>query len=119
MACKGAKVSDYGGKSLNISRGGTIIEMDPADQKQTEVLKRWFSKDYESGEKKVTAITQSGGESSIRGDLLPLSTFSEMQATLYADGDFMSGDKQEAQYFKVVCDLLMIQTRRMLWYPAC
>lgn len=88
MACKGAKVSDYGGKSLNISRGGTIIEIDPVDQKQTDVLKKWFRKD--DTEKKVTAITQSG-ESSIRGDLLPLSTFSEMTSTLYADGEFMSG----------------------------
>lgn len=31
----------------------------------------------------------------------------------------MSGESREAQYFKVVCDLLVIQTRRLPWYPAC
>ena len=35
IACKGAKVSDYGGKSLNISKEGTVIEYDPPDQERT------------------------------------------------------------------------------------
>lgn len=42
LAIKGAKVSDYGGKSLNISNDCTI-EMDPEDQPRYHELYKWYN----------------------------------------------------------------------------
>ena len=68
IACKGAGVSDYGGKSLNISKSGTVIEYDPPEQAKTSVLQKWY-KSVKAGGTQVEAITQVGGaEASIRGD---------------------------------------------------
>lgn len=35
IAVKGAKVSDFGGKSLNISKDTCTMEFDPKDQEKT------------------------------------------------------------------------------------
>ena len=42
MAVKGAKVSDYGGKSLNISDSTCQIEFDPKDQLRFREISEWY-----------------------------------------------------------------------------
>ena len=54
VAIKGAKLSDYGGKSLNVSSENTI-ELSPTGQKKYDVIKSW----YEQG-KEIKQLTQIG-----------------------------------------------------------
>ena len=56
MAVKGAKVSDYGGKSLNISEDGCGIEYDPKMQERTHELIKWWD-DYKKGGAQMEQIT--------------------------------------------------------------
>ena len=62
MACKGAKVSDYGGRSLNISEGSCSFEFDPKDQQRFQEISKWYKK---CGATQVQSITQIGGERSV------------------------------------------------------
>lgn len=49
IAIKGAKVSDYGGKSLNISEDACAIEYDPKLEPRTHELADWWEKHKKSG----------------------------------------------------------------------
>ena len=42
LAVKGAKVSDYGGKSLNISND-CLIEINPEDQPRYHEVYKWYN----------------------------------------------------------------------------
>lgn len=44
VAVKGAKVSDYGGKSLNLGSGHSQLRLDPDDEPRCHELQRWYKK---------------------------------------------------------------------------
>jgi len=44
LACRGAKVSDYGGKSLNIDGASSSIELNPTAEQRYKELTAWYKK---------------------------------------------------------------------------
>lgn len=59
VAIKGAKVSDYGGKSLNVSESQCHVEFNPKGLKKTKELLQYYE---QNGTKsKFESITQLGG----------------------------------------------------------
>ena len=57
IAVKGARVSDYGGKSLNIG-DGCIIEFDPQNVERYQDIKNWY--ESQNGKIQTTALTSMG-----------------------------------------------------------
>ena len=89
MAVKGAKVSDYGGKSLNISSACTI-EYDPKEQEETAELTAWFAK-YKTSGQHMEALTVTGRDrenTQRSGNDLPLFTVADIHASLQSDEQF-------------------------------
>lgn len=117
LAIKGAKVSDYGGKSLNISNDCTI-EMDPEDQPRYHELYKWYNGGGKTQE--IQALTQIG-EGGINASSLPYVQFDEMYKHVMADGEFLNGNIEGPRYYK--CNGMItginIQNGRTLFYNAC
>ena len=60
IAVKGAKVSEYGGKSLNIDSGGLLL-IDPQEEERFHQLAHWYSKSTQNGQTlKTESLTQLG-----------------------------------------------------------
>jgi hypothetical protein len=49
VAIKGVKVSDYGGKSLNIDSGSATIVVDPLEEKRFRQIKAWYKNSTAGG----------------------------------------------------------------------
>jgi hypothetical protein len=43
IAIQGARVSTYGGRSLNIGNDHAKVEFDPTDLEKFHVLKKWYA----------------------------------------------------------------------------
>lgn len=124
MAIKGAKVSDYGGKSLNISEQACVIQFDPVDQPRSAELATWYAQNgKDSSQLKPLTVLNSVGPIepafNISVENLPYSSISQVKAILLNDSDFMAGQSRDLHHFKVSADLLQVQSQRVMWYPAC
>jgi hypothetical protein len=49
MAIKCVKVSDYGGKSLNIDSGSSTIIVDPIEENRFKHIKAWYKNSTAGG----------------------------------------------------------------------
>ena len=117
LAIKSAKVSDYGGKSLNISND-CLIEVNPDDQPRYHEIYKWYNGAGKTA--KVQQLTQVG-EGGLDPQSLPFVMFEEMYRNLMSDGEFLNGQQEKPKYYK--CNGMImgipIQNGRTLFYLAC
>lgn len=96
MAIKGAKVSDYGGKSLNISEQACVIQFNPIDQPRAAELAAWYEQNGKDNSQ-LKPLTVLGGAGPVEPafnvavENLPYSSISQVKAILLNDSDFMAG----------------------------
>ncbi len=57
LAVKGARVSDYGGKSLNAGDEHSQIFLDPAGDKRCEDLRKWYAAANPEQIKNASSVT--------------------------------------------------------------
>lgn len=121
MAVKGAKLSDYGGVSLNIDDNSSHIEINPMKIERANVLMKWYQKQAAAGNGAIaTESLTHRGEGGVNLNQLPFSFIKEMTETLMNDHDFLnSGDQNNTQYFKINGTLIRIAGTRQMWYTAC
>lgn len=115
LATKGAKISDYGGKSLNI---GDSLVINPVNDPRYKELSKWYRAQTAGGKEIKTQQLTQVGESSINIDSYPLLTFQEMENLVMSDHDFQAGNS-EPKVFKVRGYISRIMSDRPLFYASC
>jgi len=79
MAVKGVKVSDYGGKSLNIDSGSSTIVIDPIEENRFKHIKVWYKNSTAGGKQLETQHLTQVGESAVNPSMLPMVMCEEIQ----------------------------------------
>jgi len=71
LAIRGAKVSDYGGKSLNVDSGNNSIIIDPVGEARHKQLSAWYRKETAGGKQVTTEKLTNVGESGLNAAAIP------------------------------------------------
>jgi replication factor A1 len=114
LAVRSARVSDYGGKSLNSGDDHSQIYIDP-DHNRTLELQKWHAACGDQGLQSLTAA--GGGEGGSRDNHRMVK---EMMDTLYKDDQILSGQGQPA-YFKLsgYIQRVMYDEQRQSYFIGC
>lgn len=120
IAVKGAGVSEYGGKSLNLSNDSSLIQVDPEEEPRFHVLKKWYAQFLSGDQKNVEKLTRLG-ESAIDINSLPVVTIAQIKKTLNEDEQFQSGQSTQGKVFKTIanCSIVKGNNDRPLHYTCC
>jgi replication factor A1 len=116
LCIKGAKVSHYGGRSLN-SMNSSVLEFNNESFPETADMKAWFSNGGAASSKSMTTSGGSGGGSRLGSteEFAKRSTLEEVKAKA---ADSSPGDKPMYMSVKATPSLLK-RGERSPWYPAC
>ena len=99
LACKAARVSDYGGKSLNLGDGN---EVNPVGEPRCQALMAWYRDRTSNGQVLATEKLTQAGEGGVNAAALPLVLVEEMTTHLLSDEQFLAGDSTtKPRYFKI------------------
>ena len=74
LAVKGARHSDYGGKSLNIDMDHCVIQINPEDQERYIELLTWYKESYKDGKTPTSEKLTNRGQVSVGLEYLPIRT---------------------------------------------
>jgi hypothetical protein len=96
LACKAARVSDYGGKSLNLGEDNIV---NPAGEPRSEALMAWYKDRTSNGQALETEKLTQTGDGGVNA-ALPIVLVEEMAAHLLSDEQFLAGDSPP-RYFKI------------------
>lgn len=124
LAIRNAGVSEYGGKSLNISNEKSVIEVNPEDEPRYHDLKKWYAQVKSGAEVKIEKLTVMG-EGGVNTELLPIVTISQIKKSIMEDQDFLSGQSNQPRYFKTHGDCSIMKGsmamggEKLLHYPCC
>jgi|TARA_B110000285_G_C15099052_1_gene603863 hypothetical protein len=97
LACKAARVSDYGGKSLNLGDDNIV---NPAGEPRSQALMAWYKDRTSNGQALETEKLTQAGEGGLNAAALPMVLVEEMAAHLLSDEQFLAGDGPP-RYFKI------------------
>lgn len=78
---RGAGISDYGGKSLNLSNEKSFIQVEPEDESRYHELKKWYAQTKSGGHLKIEKLTNVG-DSALDINSLPSVTIGQMKKIL-------------------------------------
>jgi replication factor A1 len=116
LCIKGAKVSHYGGRSLN-SLKSSVLSFNPDNIPETAVLTQWFSNGGASSSKSMTTSAATGGGSRLGGaeEFDKRATLEEVKDKTV---DRNPSDKPMYMSVKATPSVLKYGERSP-WYPAC
>ena len=98
LACKAARVSDYGGKSLNL---GDDNILNPAGEPRYQELLAWYKDRTSNGQALETEKLTQVGEGGVNAATLPVVLVEEMATHLLSDEQFLAGDSAPPRHFKI------------------
>lgn len=115
ICSKGARVSTYGGKSLNISDD---LLINP-DIHEATLLKAWYKKrKIEEGSKVKSEMITKVGERGVAPNS-PIVCISELNNLLMNDMEFLNNVGGPGRYFRVNAEINRIFSQTPLFYSAC
>lgn len=97
LACKAARVSDYGGKSLNLGEDNIV---NPDGEPRCQALMAWYKDRTSNGQPLETEKLTQAGEGGVNAAALPIVLVEEMAAHLLSDEQFLDGHSPP-RYFKI------------------
>jgi replication factor A1 len=107
IGIKGAKVGDYGGRTLSVAYGGTI-QLNP-DVPIAHTLRGWFDSTGNSAVFQTFSSMGDGGATGPRQDLFK---------TIQQVADEKLGFGEKPDYFSLTATISHIRQENC-WYPAC
>lgn len=113
VALKGAKVSDFGGRSLSASG---LIDINP-DRQEASQLISWVQQCGGNVDQNIRSVSQ--GRDSVSGNA-PRLTFAEVKDMKLGENQESQYDKKKADYFTVVATITTMShsADKQPWYQA-
>lgn len=117
IACSGARVSDYQGKSLNF---GDHNILNPVGDVRYKEIKEWYEDRTSNGQElKPESLTQAGGENAVPMSSLPITFIENMTRMDLDDQAFINREDLNPRYHRVVGWIKRIFTNRDMHYTSC